>query len=38
VRRHLDVLAAYFAQFVQARLAYRADFVVDCSRSWVPWP
>lgn len=29
MRRHLDVLAAYFAQFVKARLAYRADFVVD---------
>ena len=29
MRRHAEVFAAYFAQFVKARLAYRADFVVD---------
>jgi len=29
VRRHLEILAAYFAQFVKARLVYRADFLLD---------
>lgn len=29
MRRHLAILGAYFGQFVKARLAYRADFVVD---------
>jgi len=29
VRRHAAILLAYFGQFLKARLAYRADFVVD---------
>jgi ABC-2 type transport system permease protein len=29
MRRHLGLFLAYFAQFVKARLAYRADFLVD---------
>lgn len=29
MRRHAGVLFAYFAQFLKARLAYRADFLVD---------
>lgn len=29
MRRHGGILAAYFAQFVKARLAYRADFLID---------
>jgi ABC-2 type transport system permease protein len=29
MRRHLTLLASYFAQFVKTRLAYRADFFVD---------
>ncbi len=29
MRRHAGLLVAYFAQFVKARLAYRADFIVD---------
>jgi ABC-2 type transport system permease protein len=29
VRRHFEILAAYFAQFVKTRLSYRVDFLVD---------
>ena len=29
MRRHAGILFAYFAQFLKARLAYRADFAVD---------
>lgn len=29
MRRHAAILGAYFAQFVKARLIYRADFLVD---------
>ena len=29
MRRHFSILGSYFAQFVKARLAYRADFFVD---------
>lgn len=29
MRTHLQILAAYFAQFVKTRLAYRADFLLD---------
>lgn len=29
MRRHVSILAAYFGQFLKARLAYRADFFLD---------
>ena len=29
MRRHLQLFVAYLAQFIQSRLSYRADFVID---------